>query len=82
MHGMIDAAMAAALASGIPVAEMWLESQADRVEVRLMRGDYNAQPVGESSTGITIARVWMDGLAMRYEGIELGAGWAMRAGQA
>jgi hypothetical protein len=81
MNGMLDAAMAAALASGVPSAELWFETETDRIEKRIMRGSGGHPQVGEVSTGTVVARVWMDGLELRYEGIELGAGWTAPGGQ-
>lgn len=82
LHGMIDAACAAALASGIPAAELWLEHVADRIETRIMRHPAGMPAVGDVSRGTVVARVWMEGLELRYEGIELGAGWSARGGSA
>lgn len=82
MHGMLDQAMAAALASGIPVAEMWIERTAGRLETRLMQHSGGPPAVGEVSRGETVARVWLDGTVMRYEGIHLGAGWTAPGGAA
>lgn len=81
MLGMIDQAFAAAVAQGVPCEELWTEHRTDRVEVLLMRGAALPE-IGEVSTGTPIARVWMDGLELRYEGIELGAGWTAPGGRA
>lgn len=81
-HGMIDAATAAALAHGIPVAELWLEQNTDRIETRLMRHADGSPAVGEYSRGTCVARVWMEGLELRYEGVKLGAGWVAEGGEA
>lgn len=82
LNSMIDAATAAALAHGIPVAEMWLERNADRIETRLMQHADGSPAVGEHSRGTCVARVWMEGLELRYEGIKLGAGWVAEGGDA
>lgn len=82
LDGMIDAAAAAALAAGIPLAEMWLERLTDRIETRIMRHPDGAPAVGELSRGTVVARVWMEGLELRYEGIKIGAGWSARGGEA
>lgn len=82
MHGMIDAASAAVLATGVPVSEMWLEHATAGIEIKLMRHVGGVPAVGEYSRGEVVARVWMDGLQLRYDGIELGAGWAIKGAQA
>lgn len=82
LNAMIDAATAAALAHGIPVAELWLEQNTDRIETRLMRHADGSPAVGEYSRGTCVARVWMEGLELRYEGVKLGAGWVAEGGEA
>lgn len=84
MDGMIDQALAAALADGIPVRDIWVERETQRIETRLMCGRNGAPPVGSiaGEHGVELARVWMDGLELRYEGIKLGAGWVAPGGAA
>lgn len=82
LNAMIDAAAAAALAIGIPVANLWLERQTDRIETRLMQHRDGRPQVGEYSRGTCVARVWMDGTELRYEGIRIGAGWSAKGGEA
>lgn len=82
LDSMVDAACAAALAHGIPLCELWLERQTDRIETRLMRHAGGPPSPGEYSRGSVVARVWLDGLELRYEGIQIGAGWSARGGEA
>lgn len=82
LNALVDLASAAALAAGIPVGEVWLERQTDRIETRLMR-DANGPPgVGELSRGEVVARIWLDGSKVHYEGIKIGAGWTCRRAEA
>lgn len=82
LNALVDLAAAAALAAGIPVSEMWLERQTDRVETRLMRDASGPPEVGELSRGEVVARIWLDGSTVRYEGIKIGAGWTCRRAEA
>lgn len=82
LNALVDLAAAAALASGIPVGEMWLERQTDRIETRLMRDAGGPPAVGELSRGEVVARIWLDGSTVNYEGIKIGAGWTCRRAEA
>lgn len=81
-HTQLHLAAVAALASGIPVSELWIENQTDRIETRLMRHPSGPGPVGEVSRGEVVARIWLDGTEVRYEGIEIGAGFTARRADA
>lgn len=73
LRTVVDLAAASALSTGIPVAELWLEQCVDRIETRLVRGAEGPPPIGEISRGEVVARVWLEGLTLRYEGIPLDA---------
>ena len=69
INELLDLAMAAALAQGIPASSMWIEDEAGRIETRLMSGPDGMR--SDPDLRVAIARIWLDGLELRYEGIEL-----------